>query len=236
MKYEHIDALNETLYFCKKYGRGTVVESKLYNNIDYMAPNIKEHFNETQISVIDCDVLDAGVILKRKGYNPLVLNMSDDEIAGPQNLFRRTNYMLTLLQEYYPLRNADCVYSPSVLVLRTNEKTGYKWYDSKDRMYVSMIACPAIKCPKVVNEVFADKSDRDLMERKIRAILTVAVLHEHDSIILSVHGCCIKGPRIAIAKLYKDVISEFEGCFKLILFAIMKKDYTNYKIFNEILS
>ena len=61
-------------------------------------------------------------------------------------------------------------------------------------------------------------------------LFRVAYLHNCDTLVLSAHGCgAWGGPVTGIATIFKEVIHEFDGCFKIIVFAIL----TNSKLCSD---
>ncbi len=229
--------------------------SKIIHSIKYSSlNNIQLPIDNQQCSVevINKDTIDATLMLKQQRFDPLLLNMANDLHPGggidigcgaqEEDLFRRSNYFLTLTSDFYPLENADVVYSPQVTIFKSNETSGYQLMAQTED--ISIIACPAIRHPQISRNVlyFENDSDRDLMKEKIRMIFKTAIRHNHDSLVLSAHGCgawCC--PPLQMAELYKEVIDEFEHCFRTIVFAILKNPLlqigtqVNYDIFYRVL-
>jgi len=205
---------------------------KLHSLKVFMAPR----YTETPIHVLQMDTADAAMDLVRKGYRPLLLNMSNHQTAGgcvksgssaqEENLFRRSNYFKSLLQDYYPLEGTDVVFSPEICFFKDNEECHYQ--DLPSGCMVDCIACPAIRNPQIEQDPqtgyyrFANPSDRELMKEKARMIFKTGYLYGHDVLVLSAHGCgAWGGPTHDIAQIYRDVIEEYQGCFRAIIFAIL---------------
>jgi uncharacterized protein (TIGR02452 family) len=202
------------------------------------------------VDVIKEDTIDAYLIYKKMGYNPVLLNLANPFVPGggvsvgasaqEENIFRRTNYFLTLKTVFYPLLNTDVVYSPSVKLFRHNEKDNYKFME--DAVDISIIACPSVKHPELTKDFsdFKNESDRLLMYKKICTIFKTAAYHGHDTVILSALGCgAFRCPSEQVAKLFKMVIEKYKKYFKRIVFAIMQPvddmSINNYEIFRDIL-
>jgi len=112
---------------------GSKYDVPIYKSIKYEDINVdmKRKYTNTHIHVLDMDTVDCAIDLINKGYNPLLLNMSDirtsggaverGSVAQEENLFRRSNYFKTLLQELYPLNGTSVVYSPKVCFFKENE-------------------------------------------------------------------------------------------------------------------
>lgn len=209
---------------------------------------------DTKISVFNADCLEAGKLLTECGLNPVVLNMANRKKPGggvlygagaqEENIFRRSNLFLSLYQFYdfeaqldikvkrdhnhsYPLdRDSGGVYSTDITVFRSSEATGY---DLLDNVYkLSFVTVPAISRPEL-NLVNGKNRIVDYLAEvtkvKIRAILNIALVNNHDSIVLSALGCgAFRNPPEHIAELFKEVLSEekYKKSFKVIVFAIIE--------------
>lgn len=218
-------------------------------NLDLVKEPIIKKYKKTHIMVVDSDCANAAKNLIDNKLNPLLLNMSADHVTGgsvgygfgaqEENLFRRSTYYKTLLQSFYPLKDTDLVYSPKVLFFRDDENSGYKF--SEKPFECACVACPALKDPYKNDEgSLKYEGDVEMMINKVRTLLFTAMKHGHDSLVLSAHGCgAWRCPPVDIATIYKHVLEEFNGCFKLVVFAILNSHYLspgkNYKIFKEIL-
>lgn len=205
-----------------------------------ISPNVmdsiemKPKFQDTAVYVLQMDTADAAMDLVRKGYKPLLLNMSDIRTAGggvrsgsvaqEENLFRRSNYFKTLVQDFYPLTDRTVVYSPQVMFFKDNESYHYKKLEKI--VFVDCIACPAIRNPGIREEngkyFFSEPGDREAMKEQARMIFKVGYHYNHDVLILSAHGCgAWGGPTHEIAAIYKELVDEYQGCFRNIVFAIL---------------
>lgn len=99
-------------------------------------PNLNRQYN-TQVYVWNMDTLDAvwHSVDQLGARFPVVLNMADMNFPGgcvdigsaaqEENLFRRSNYFLTLNVNsgFYPISDESCIYSPEVVVFREGETT-----------------------------------------------------------------------------------------------------------------
>lgn len=243
----------ETKKISKKYYSDIPKSVKILNEIDV---SIKPKYDLTEIYVVNYDCIDTAICFLKNGLNPLVLNMSNDKGPGggvdlgcgaqEEMIFRRSNYHLTLLKKYYPLKNLESVYSEKVTIFRKSEKDKYEFYchnnDNNDDKYevynMSIIAFPGIKYPDVDSECekFILEDDKILMKNKIRQLFKIAYKYGHDSLVLSAWGCGVwGGPSNEIAELFKEVIKDYDKCFRVIFFSILD-DKNNYKIFKNILS
>ena len=194
----------------------------------------------------------------------LVVNLADDNFAGgcvaqgsgaqEESLFRRTNYVSSLKQELYPILADEAIYSPDVLVLKTNESSGWEllnpghthgkieeWSHGLPR--IAFIACPGIKYPETLSMPLTDASgneteamgerlqeaDVDILKKKIKTILQTAIRQGHDSVILGAMGCgAWRNPIDHVAEIFKSVLREWDGCLSHIYFAILHTTDDNY--------
>ena len=204
--------------------------------------SIPIRYGSTQIRIINRDMIDEAVELKKSGaaVNPMILNMADWRYAGgcvdagsgaqEEECFRRSNYFRTLLQSFYPLEPLDTIVSPQVEYYRRGASTGYIYMD--EPVNIDMIAAPAVCFPHLSRDrkFMTDEKDVKLMEAKIHMLLRVAAANKNDTLILSAWGCGAFGcPPYHVAKIFKKVCSEYDGAFKEIVFAILGSNYNLFK-------
>jgi uncharacterized protein (TIGR02452 family) len=201
-----------------------------------------------EVVVVNDDTLDQYVQLLKEGLKPVLLNMASDTTPGggvtrgcaaqEENLFRRTNYFMTLDHSFYPIKGVDTIYSKNVVLFKANEETGYKLIEKPIR--IAIIASPSVKHPALnQNGEFRNKEDHDLQYYKIRMIFKAAIANGHDSMLLSAYGCgAYRCPAHQVASLFKRVIDEYGAYFKKIVFAIKQPpgdDRDNYGVFKSVL-
>lgn len=209
---------------------------------DYLDITPVKRYDKMDVIVRNVDSIKGGMVLLNMGFNPVVLNLADDVFPGghvrmgsgaqEESLFRRTNYYQTLNHEtgFYPLVNTELVYSPSVLVIKDENNRDL---DLAEYFRISFIACPGIKKPKLIDGKFRNL-DKELFKKKIKNILNVAYNHNHDSVVLGALGCgAWECPQEEVAHLFKEVVDEYNLCFKFILFAILDVDKGDYIVKNE---
>lgn len=225
-----------------KYKSVNMENSELYSTSDFSITPIYEV--PTDVHIWDMDTIDAALLLKQNNYNPLLLNMADQYERGglylqgaatqEENIIRRSNYIKHLEQIEYPYKDNEVIYSPNVFVFKTNEISQYEIMDKPT--YIDIIAAPAINSPRKTEEgdSFYFSKDEKLTTLKIRTIFKCAYDNGHDSLVLSALGCgAFYNPVEAVARIFQNVIEEFDGCFKIVVFAILDRNKRNITIFRS---
>ncbi len=138
-----------------------------------------------------------------------------------------------------------CIYTPNIQIIKTDTDIPERmseWYT------VDVLTCAApnlrMRPYNAMNPGRGDAvvlSDEELFEihkQRARHMLTVAAAHNVDILVLGAFGCgaFANNPEV-VAKVYKEVVDEFDGYFRKIEFAVYcsERDTKNYKIFYEIL-
>jgi uncharacterized protein (TIGR02452 family) len=214
-------------------------------------------FSHTHISVSPEDTLVAAQHLLEAGLNPVVLNFADDRIAGgcvdvgsgaqEESLWRRTNLRCTQLQSFYPLRSEEDriegLYTPAVTVFKSPDAEKYK--DLAEPWQVAVASVPAIPYP-LLEGCRMGAADTALFRKKIELILQIAQIGGHDSLVLGAFGCgAWRGPPQQIAELFRNVLQEWNGTFREIVFACLHDETAvamrrgtyrgNYEVFQAVL-
>lgn len=206
--------------------------SQLSNDIDLTNPNY-----ETKIVVQNIDTIDCAIQLD----NPLVLNMASKFKAGggvrtgataqEEQLFLRSNYDLTLNKKgFYPMNDDEIIYSPQVVIFK--ESNTYK--DIKP-FTLDFIACPAIRDPKLINNLYTD-TDRNIMEMKIEMIFLTAIKFKYVNLVLGALGCgAYHNPTDEVIEIYNKMLNKYKGHFKNIYFAVYSIRDDNYDKFSKLI-
>jgi uncharacterized protein (TIGR02452 family) len=209
---------------------------------------------KANIRVINEECLDIALQFKNNGSNPVVLNMASAMRPGggfkngagaqEESLFRRSCLHLCLKEDYYPLDIRSGIYTPSAIIIAESEAKSYNYLKSPELM--SFISFPALNLNNSHNSHNSNhiQSEIDLITYdKIDAIFKIAILNNHDTIILSAFGCGAFGNDPSnVANIFKQVIRDrsYDQHFANIIFAIIE-DYNsskhggNYHIFKSIL-
>ena len=195
-------------------------------------------FYRSTIQCVDQDAIDVGLDLVAAGKCPLILNLADDLFAGgcvyqgsgaqEESLFRRTNYHQTLLQEFYPIKPDEAVYSPNVTVLKTSEASGWTC-TTAPYPELAFIACPALKYPERADGSRLTDPDVEILKRKIALVIQTAKKYHHDTIVWGAMGCgAWRNPPRHVAEIFKTVLDAYTGVVPNHVFAILTTSGESY--------
>lgn len=208
---------------------------------------------EPIIEVVNDDSITYAKTFLDSGLNPLVLNMANHKHPGggvaygsraqEEDLFRRSNYHLTLNKnilpkDTYPLANVSVIYSPNVYIIKDKN-----YQVINNPFNLSFIACPAIQNPEIAYDMdkvpcYKNIQDHELMYRKIEMIYLTAIYTKHDSLVLGAFGCgAFNNPTSYVARIFADMNKKYGKYFKKIGFAVLSVDGDDkFNIFKDILS
>ena len=209
----------------------------IYNNEPF-----QKKYDKSNIRFYNMDCVNLG--LSMIDLKPLVLNLSDDLWAGgyvssgsgalEESIFRRTNYFQSLLQNMYPILPNEAIYSPQISVIKKSEKENWEIIPTNEIQKLDFVACPALKYPETItvnNEKRIFDKDVEILKKKIKLIIQVAVDNHHDTIILGAMGCgAFLCPIKHVANIFKEVLEELDGVILNYFFAIMTTDSDSYII------
>lgn len=147
-----------------------------------------------------------------------------------------------------PLHNDDCIYTPVVVVFKSD--TNYPKLLPEEKWYsVNVMTCAAPNLrERTSNEMNSGDGDdavdisreelQALHEKRMRKILEIAWKKENEVVVLGAFGCgAFCNPPSVVAQAMKTVIQEYRMNFETIEFAVycsMQYD-TNYRIFQQII-
>ncbi|MEK7340209.1 MAG: TIGR02452 family protein, partial [Verrucomicrobiota bacterium] len=210
------------------------------------------------IEVINEDTIDVALELKNEGYNPVAMNMANENHPGggaergaaaqEESLFRRSNYHESLcltenphlknqMSNGYHIPEKGVIYSPNVQVFRASEKEGFAFMAPET---ISFIAVAAYNLGSLRNKIDPHSQAYAIgMKEKIKSFLRVAYFRGHDAVVLGALGCGAFGnDPTTIAQFFKEVLqdNEFAGRFKKITFAVIDDhNGTNFQPFSKAL-
>jgi len=213
--------------------------SKIYKGIESeIVSQIYEPKYKTVIKVINKMVLDTTQDLIKEGNtNIMVLNLAstykpgggviNGAIAQEEDLFRKTNYFLSLSNNFYPIPQTNVIFTDKVFVIKDNN-----FNDHDEPFAVSMLAAAAIKNPQLVNGRFS-QLDYKVMKTTIENIFKVAYLEKKENLVLGALGCgAYHNPPLIIISIFNEFLLKYNGCFKNIVFAVYSKKDDNFELFN----
>jgi uncharacterized protein (TIGR02452 family) len=238
-------------------------DGKLYKSSDlssistHQSPNLPA----ATIRVIDGDTIDVALAIQQQTPNSTssvcVLNMANARHAGggfmhgavaqEEALCYRSSLYFTLKHRYYPIPEEGAIFSPRVLVIRDSMSNGHDLMDLRipaNLPVISVVSAAALCQPRVKKDgngamVYASARDRDMMRKKMRAILRACMVNGCRRIVLGAFGCgAFANPPAEVAELWKEILaeSEFGGWWEAVVFAVLdgKRD-DNFGIFKMVL-
>jgi uncharacterized protein (TIGR02452 family) len=191
---------------------------------------MKKRYPKTELSVENIDTIVVGGQMKDSGLNPLLLNFADDKNPGgcvdigsgaqEESLFRRTNLCLSLHESFYPLSLYEAVYTPSATIFRDTETNNNAILEKP--WQAAFIAAPGLCCPPLNESGRLKTKEILILKKKIKLIFQTGYKKGHDSLVLGALGCgAWRNPPEHVAELFKEVLEEYDGLFKKIVFACL---------------
>ena len=194
---------------------------------------------KTNVQIINGQVLDVTQQLVTQGNtNIMVLNLASSynpgggvvhgAIAQEEDLFRKTNYFLSLPRKFYPIPKGSVIYTDKVYVIKDSNFT-----DFNNPYPVSMLAAAAIKDP----EIFHGRSthaEYNVMKTTIENIFKVAYLRGKETLVLGALGCgAYNNPPLIVISIFNEYLQKYDGCFINIVFAVYSRRDNNFELFNK---
>ena len=145
-----------------------------------------------------------------------------------------------------PIHNADIIYTPSVVVFKTDTTYPKSMHES-DWYNVNVVTCAAPNLRERHGNTFhasagnqgvnvSDKKILEIHESRLKRILDVAILNKNKVVILGAFGCgAFANKPEVVATAARNVMAEYRYAFETIEFAIYCTpwDETNYDTFKE---
>jgi uncharacterized protein (TIGR02452 family) len=188
-------------------------------------------FPETRVQITNETTLVASLRLVEKGLRPLALNFANGISPGggflggaraqEEVLCRSSALYQTLVDDpmYVEHRKRPrpdstdwAIYSPDVPVFRKDDGT-----EIEDPWLLNFITCAAPYAPAI-----GQPAAGDLLQRRIRRILSIAKAFSYSVLVLGAWGCGAFGndPRRTAIDFRQALENDFRGDFSQILFAI----------------
>lgn len=193
-----------------------------------------------EVSFDKNDTVSSSLAAVSKGYKTCALNFADaytpgglvfeGEVTQEEDICRCSNLYESLvkpecLAEYYGFNKQNhssaftdrVIYSKGVALIR--ESKDYTLLDEP-------VLCDVITCPAPLGGC-ADYEN--VMEQRIRGILSAAAEMGSDTLILGAYGCgAFGGDANKVGRLFAKVLCEFK-CFDRIVFSVKGSNDRNYK-------
>jgi len=221
-------------------------QSILHSYSDLPEPYLNRQYN-TQVLTWKLNPIDATQNAQDKlgSVFPIVLSIANPTFSGnnielggagqEENLYRRSNYCLTLNSGtgFYPIPDDSCVYSPEVVVFRGGETVNPEDYEkTTDELYNLRSENPENTNFKVPNErdefykLIENPKTISVVAavREIEMVFRTAANYGHDALILYANGT-------TNLNVFRKWAEHYNGTFKFIIFAI--ENETTFKAFSD---
>lgn len=178
-------------------------------------------------------------------------------LAQEEALCYRSSLSLSLHRRYYPWKQRMGIYTPDVVVIRSDMPSGHRLLlpdvAAHDLPVVSVLSIAALCRPQVKTiqehtlegkllqrQVYADPASRLLTKAKMRLCLRAAASRGHRVLVLGALGCgAFHNPREEVAMCWLEVLREDEfqgGWWEEMVFAVFdSKNEGNFETFDRIL-
>jgi uncharacterized protein (TIGR02452 family) len=226
---------------------------------------------KTAIKVVNDDSFNAAVSLATSktpaSGRVAVLNMASHVNPGggwlkgaraqEEALCYRSSLYLSLHKRYYPFKQRMGLYTPDVVVIRSDMASGHKLLvpdvTPADLPVFSVLSIAALRAPEtrkttvttaagdiVEREVFTDAGARQLTKDKMRLCLRMAAHRDHGLLVLGALGCgAFRNPREEVAWCWLEVLQEAEfqgGWWEEVWFAVYDaRNEGNFEVFQKVL-
>lgn len=245
-----IDVFNETIEHVlnsKLIDESKIIGTWVHSGLPSQKP--RRRFDVTEVSVINRDCLLAAIDEVNDGNKVCVLNMAsfkrpgggvlNGSMAQEEELFRRTNlfrslYMydkekfniaygdLTKDKKGYPLGLLTAIYSPGITILRDTPNTDYAFLPEDSRVMVDVVTSSAVRNYNEDATIPMIEKVRNIMTNKIHQMLAICAVNDVDVPVLGAYGCgAYRNNPEEVAQLFKNVILEYDGVFKKIVFPVL---------------
>lgn len=147
-----------------------------------------------------------------------------------------------------PLHNDDCIYTPGVVVFKSDTTVPQalppeEWYT------VNVLTCAAPNLRQRPGDQMNDgdgarniqigkRELRQLHEKRMRRILSIAAAEGNEVMILGAYGCgAFHNPPNIVAEAMKTVVQEYRSFFEAVEVAVYcpPRDDSNYRVFERVL-
>ncbi|KAH6642191.1 hypothetical protein C7974DRAFT_385015 [Boeremia exigua] len=228
---QDIDEEHSTPSRGKSKKSGKRGNDSLDENVPYPARSQSVGPTSRTIRIVTTDSLTAAQMLaseqckkNKKPENVCILNMASPLRPGggvlsgatsqEEFLCARTTLLPSLKEDYYRLPEFGGIFSPNVLVFRTPGPLGDGAGElgAGERYWVDVISAGMLRFPDLEGEEEEVKrlgnKDRDVVERKMKAVLRIAAAKGVKRLVLGAWGCGAYGnPVIDVARAWSRVLT-----------------------------
>ena len=244
-----VSVYTDTVSKCKSnyYGNLPKSISIKYTNDDsrFFGMIPVDKFQKTKILVLNADVLYVAElfndeIINNRKNKIMVLNFANNLHAGggvsrgamaqEEELFRRSNYFITLTKQFYPIKVNEIIHTSNVTIVKDQN-----YNDITRKFTVGMIAAAALIDPPTNNNKYTNTNDKIIMDKMIENIFKTSYFLGYHTLILGAFGCgAFNNPKEEIVEIFNKYIAEYNKKFKNIIFAVLDKNNEgNYAYFNS---
>lgn len=231
--------LNKNQSIVKIDNEPMLKETVTFKNLDPLQPPLENY--KTKFSVDKRDTFQVLLERKKAGAWAVGVNMANSWTPGggvasgctaqEEALCRRSNHLLGLKTQNYPLPEFGGIYCPHVKVFRN---TDFAFFNEPEE--VDLVAMAAYDLRE--NSSDLSKEYREGMENKIRNMLRIMSIKGHTELVLGAIGCgAFENPPKIVSDIFRKIFQEpeFKGRFKRVDFAILEmslKDAQNVTAFS----
>ena len=241
-KQDLIDVYNNTTKIFDSQPRISSSTKKYYTK-DILP--IERGDKECTVETVENDTVSTAREATRFGQRVGVLNMASAAVAGggvrngaraqEECLFRCSNLYSTVVQDFYPLKPDETLYSEGVQFIKDKD------YNIIPGFTVDVCTIPALNLNQSAK--YDDLSLVDNYEHitrlKIRLMLNLSYQNGCDTLVLGAFGCGVfKNDPLTMAKFFSDELKPYLSVFDFVYFAIINDHNSvgnNYSIFKSVL-
>ena len=230
---ENVEIYKDTLLKATQYNAGA---TELFRLGDHSSGN--EPIREGNVKVIEADSVTAMTLFANTKV--AILNMASAKRPGggvasgskaqEESLFRCSNLALSISQEFYPLREDEFLYTRNAVFFKD-----VMYNDMEFAIEADVITCAAINLNdnaiygyfgREVNtdNVLDDPEYVRLTNKKIASIITIAIKHGVENLILGAWGCGVfkNDPNFIAQTFYQNLkINDRYKHFDNVIFALI---------------
>ena len=233
--------------------------TKFYDAVNFPTLPEEKNFDATIISVVQGRTFETAVYLHKKNPDAKIAVHNFASATNPgggvvhgsraqEEALCRCSTLYPVLnteenfQRYYKFHRErkdsiytdDCIFTPNIIICKSDVDLPQR-LPPKDWVTVDVMTCAA------PNLKFATLNDAELLkihEQRARHMLTILAHHGAEIFVTGAFGCGAFGNNPAVvAQAYKNILPDFDGYFKEIIFAIYctPRELENFDAFNKIL-